>query len=362
MVKLLVVEDNENVGRSICDIFDIIGYDVDYAHQGQEGWDKIQNMHPDVIISDIDMPIMDGYEFLKLVRNHQETEAIPFIFLTGRAEREKMRRGMTMGADDFVTKPFSVSEIVASVDAILKKQKTILDRHETTLSLLRKNISYSLPHEMRTPLQSILGYASLMQLEYENLPPDEIKLMSDMIFKAGSRLERLTQNALTYAQIELISTDKKQQKALRNNILPHADVLITEVAQAIAAKWGRTGDLRLQLENVVLRISQENLTGIITELLDNAFKFSEASTSVEIRVKKLDDNFVIQIRDYGRGMTSEQVDLIGPYMQFNRVLYEQQGCGLGLTIAKRLVELHEGTFDVRSVVDEGTLIIIKLKN
>ena len=299
--------------------------------------------------------------FLKHVRGSYTTETIPFIFLTARSEREELRQGMILGADDFVTKPFSAKEIVQSVESVLNKHTKINEKHESTITILRKNISYALPHELRTPLQSILGYSELMALDYDTLTPEDIAMMSKMVFKAGSRLQRLAENTLAYAQIELISSDPIQQRQLRNNILPDTADVIDLSATTIAQKYDRIDDLKLQLANKVLRISNENMTRIIEELIDNAFKFSDESTTVTVKSMDCDTSYKILIQDNGRGMSADHIDQIGAYMQFDRLLYEQQGSGLGLIIAKRLVELHKGTFHIRSKPNDGTLITIEFK-
>lgn len=360
MQKILIVEDNPSVAHSIYDIFETMGYDVRLAHEGGAGWQHVQSDIPDVIISDIEMPGMDGYEFLRQIRACDKTQTTPFIFLTARAERDHMRHGMTLGADDFITKPFTAKDIVASVESVLNKHQKINNKHQTTLSLLRKNISYTLPHELRTPLMAIMGYAELLGMDADTLSRQEIKLMSDMIIKGGQRLQRLIENTVAFAQLEIIAFDEKGQEQLRNHLLPNVGSHIRVCAEELAEKWQRSNDLRLKLEDGVIRMSVENLKRIMEELVDNAFKFSDRSSPITIRTMQRDDCYMIVVHDKGRGMSREQLENIGPYIQFERALYEQQGAGLGLAIAKRLVELHQGAFHIRSMPGEGTLVTIKL--
>lgn len=359
MTKILVVEDDASLAQSIADIFEVVGYEVQLAYSGHDGLQKIQADTFDIIVSDIQMPGMNGYEFLQAVRNQKATETMPFVFLTAQSEREHLRQGMVLGADDFVPKPFSVKELVESVEATLNKYQKIYAKHESTISSLRNNITYALPHELRTPLQSILGFAELMNMDYQHLSPNEIEMMSAMILKSGVRLQRTVENTLAYAQIEMVSSDPEKQRLLRNNILPDTVCVIEDSIATIAEKWDRKADIRLQLENQVLRISKENLSRIIEELVDNALKFSDDATPVTIKTINNENNYKILIHDKGRGMSPDQIKQVGAYMQFERVLYEQQGSGLGLTIAKRLVELHNGSFHIRSIQGEGTLITIK---
>jgi len=360
MKTVLVVEDNVEVAQYICDIFDVAGYGVKVAYDGVEGWREILHQQPDIVVSDVDMPEMDGYELLTLVRQTTATETLPFIMLTARAERDNMRQGMTLGADDYVTKPFAANEILSSVETMLGKQEKHKKKQETTLRLLRKNITHSLPHELRTPLQSILGYSNLMQMDYQNIKPDDVKMMADMIFDSGMRLQRLAENMLAYAQIELIASSKEQQEQLRNNILRDPANIIEKTAEKIAEQYNRLQDMTLDLDHKVLRISSENLTKIIEEVLDNAFKFSECESPVIVRTAALESHYVISIVDSGRGMTRKQIDMVGAYMQFDRVVYEQQGMGMGLIIAKRLAELHGGHLTIDSQPDHGTEVVIEL--
>lgn len=362
MRRVLLVEDNVEVAQYIGDIFEISGYHVRIAYDGNEGWEEIQHHMPDVVVSDVNMPGMDGYELLNRIRHYNATETLPCILLTARAERENIRQGMTSGADDYITKPFSAKEIVESVEAVLQKQARLVQKQETTLKLLRKNISYALPHELRTPLQGILGYANLMQMDYNNMQGEQIKRMSGAILKSGNRLQRVLENALAYAQLEVIATDPQQQKQLRNNILPRPATVIEDTTVNIAAKHSRLGDLQLDLDERAIRISVENFQRIIEELVDNAFKFSKPGQPVTIRACVRDTQYIIDITDHGRGMSAEEVNRIGAYMQFDRVLYEQQGLGMGLTIAQRLVELHAGDFEIDSMPKQGTAIRIVFKS
>ncbi|MEP6985829.1 MAG: ATP-binding protein, partial [Chloroflexota bacterium] len=129
------------------------------------------------------------------------------------------------------------------------------------------------------------------------------------------------------------------------------------LAKEKAKEYKRQGDLTLELYyGPVFRISQADFSKIIEELLDNAFKFSETGTKVLLRSTQEGENFALHIRDYGRGMSGEQIKNLGTYMQFERTLYEQQGLGMGFTIAKRLVDLHGGRMKVKSDPQHGTLV------
>ena len=230
-------------------------------------------------------------------------------------------------------------------------------KYEVSLNELRKNIIYALPHELRTPLVSILGFAEIIKMDAHTAEQENTRQMADHILVSGKRLHRLIENYLVYAQIQLMSADPSQLKALRNHSITNPMTIAMTLAKQKAEEYKRQGDLTLELYyGPVFRISEADFSKIIEELLDNAFKFSETGTKVLLRSTQEGENFALHIRDYGRGMSGEQIKNLGTYMQFERTLYEQQGLGMGFTIAKRLVDLHGGRMKVKSDPQHGTLV------
>jgi two-component system sensor histidine kinase/response regulator len=268
---------------------------------------------------------------------------------------------MELGADDYITKPFAPVELVKSVRTQLDKQATIAHKFESTLSALRTNIAYALPHELKTPLIGIEGYGRLLMMDYDKLKPEQLLEYATWIVKSSERLQRVIENCLVYAQIELIAADPAQLVALRNHNLANPAAIIAEAAHQSAELAARAADLKLDLSGTEpLQISEENLKKIVRELVNNAFKFSEKGKPVTVSGTTADGKFVVRVRDLGRGMSAEHIQSIGAYMQFERALYEQQGLGLGFVIARRLVELHGGTIHVWSIPSQGTEVSVRL--
>jgi CRP-like cAMP-binding protein/DNA-binding NarL/FixJ family response regulator len=125
MKKLLLIEDNKDVRENITEILELAGYDVSAAENGKVGVELAITQIPDLIICDIMMPVLDGYGALHLLNKNEKTASIPFIFLTAKAERTDMRRGMEMGADDYITKPFDDIELLNAVESRLKKAEAM---------------------------------------------------------------------------------------------------------------------------------------------------------------------------------------------------------------------------------------------
>jgi len=271
-----------------------------------------------------------------------------------------MRHGMELGADDYLPKPFTTDALYAAVDARLKKAQTVRDEAERKLAHLRDNISLMLPHELRTPLNGILAYGEILAADATKLKPAEIAEMGHVVHQSGKRLERLIENFLIYAQLELVAADPKNVNALRTGRTEHPAALIERHATAQAAFMNRSGDLSFALTDVPLPMAEEYLSKIVDELAQNAFKFSDSGTPVRLMLADAFNGVTLSVSDQGHGFSTEQITRVGAYMQFDRKMQEQQGLGLGLAITKRLVALHGGTLSIVSEPNAGAVISAKL--
>ncbi len=360
MKKILVIDDEEWLREMIHLALKQKGFDVVEAINGADGIEKARQELPDLILCDINMEKVDGYLTLASLRNEAPTAAIPFILMTGLADNAGMRHGMELGADDYLAKPFTTDALYAAVEARLKKAQTVRDEAERKLASLRDNISLMMPHEMRTPLNGIISNAELLAQSAATLKTPEIAEIGQEIHSSSLRLERLIENFLIYAQLELIAADPQNVNALRIGKTEHSNTLIREHATAQAQQANRLNDLVLQISDISMPMAAEYLAKVIDELVQNALKFSEPGTPVRVTSIEAFNSIVISVSDQGRGFSTEQIARIGAYMQFERTMHEQQGLGLGLTIVKRLVQLHGGSLSIEGKKGEGATIVAKL--
>jgi signal transduction histidine kinase len=267
---------------------------------------------------------------------------------------------MKLGADDYIAKPFTLSELQEAIAARLEKQTILEAKSQKKLEELRSSIALSLPHEMRTPLNAILGFSQILSDESESLEPQEIRKMSQKIYKSGERLHRLMQNFLLYAELELIAIAPERIKALRSSRISSASSAIAQIVVRQAKQVNRETDVQLDLQDSSLQIAKVRLEKIIEELIDNAFKYSPANTPVRVVGAASEQTFTLSVTDCGRGMTAAQIAEIGAYRQFERKLYEQQGTGMGLSITKRLVQLLGGELTIESTPGQQTTVRVVL--
>jgi len=359
--KILVIDDEEWLREMVHLALTQKGYDVIEAANGAIGIEVARKELPDLILCDVNMEKVDGYLALSSLRNEPTTASIPFILMTGLADNAGMRHGMELGADDYLPKPFTIDALYAAVEARLRKVQAVRQEAEKKLADLRDNISLMLPHELRTPLNGILAYGEILAADAASLPTHEVAEMGQVIRDSGKRLERLIENFLIYAQIELLGTDPQKLLALRKKQTAAPAKLIEKHAREQAQAAHRPGDLVFELAEMTVPISEDYLAKIVDELVHNAFKFSQAGTKVQVSLADSQNAVTLTVSDQGRGFSTEHITKVGAYMQFDRKMQEQQGQGLGLTIAKRLTELHRGTLAIQSQRGGGTTnVIVKL--
>lgn len=366
MKNLLLIENDDATINQILSILSKKEYSIDIVDNIFKGYKQTLKSLPDLIICSRTIYDRDSYYFEEseiFNRLSEETYAsnIPFIYIIDN-KTPKKKGGVSTGFDFYIKKPFTKTELIKVIELSLAKYHTVKKRSEQQLNELRGSISFSLPHEFFTPLNGILGFSEILTKEFDNLSRSEIMDMLKYINKDAIRLKKLTENILGFTQLEIIGKTPERLEALRKSNFINPRELIFNTAHQIAKDYLREVDLILETEDAFIRISEEYLKKVLSEIIDNAFKFSKKGTYVNVSILKIAKYVKITISDNGIGMTPEQISSIGAYMQFNRKQQDQQGPGLGLIIAKKITELHGGDFIIESSLQEGTRIEIIFYN
>lgn len=360
MAKILMIEDNEEILEEVLTWLSLEEYEAIGATNGQQGIDLALQQHPDLILSDIMMPEKDGHRVLLELRTHPTTALTPFIFTTAKQAKIDIRYGMEMGADDYITKPFGREELLAAVRSRLARSQRAIQEREQRIGELRDSLLYRLPHELRTPLVGILGIGELLSQDAHSVTAAEIIEYADIIKSSGQQLYRLVENHLLYAQFESRESNPIEAPYAGQNELTSVATVIRETAGRLLADYHRQATLVLDLQMGIARLPQTDLTKIVYELVDNACKFSAPSTLVTLVGRVEAGHYYLAVHDQGRGIASENLEKIAPFVQFDRARYEQPGSGLGLVITKRLVALAGGTFQLASTLGVGTVVTVTL--
>ncbi len=361
MAKILVIEDAHYLAQGIARILELEGHEALVATTGRQGIELALSHKPDLILCDIALPEIDGVGVLQVIRRTEELASVPFIFLTARPTIPPTQVELGIQPDEYLTKPVTAQTLLAAIQRQLERT-TSQAEYKQRLSELEQSFTYALPHEFRTALNGILGAATHLQIFADKLTPDELRELSKDIRTSARRLLRLTENFLLYTRTDFLAKAPELLEQLRQFLTEEPSVVLQDIAVMKGEEYGRTADLRCTLAamNLQLPMPTEHFAKIAEELLDNAFKFSPPGSPILIRTWRTEDTFWVEIRDHGPGIPPELPERIRAYYQPGRLLYEQQGIGLGLTLAKRLVTLYGGSFSIENHPAGGTRVVFGL--
>ncbi|NOS70762.1 MAG: hybrid sensor histidine kinase/response regulator [Verrucomicrobia bacterium] len=362
MKRILVIDDEVWLREMVHMALSQRGYKVIEAANGAVGVEAAARDIPDLILCDVNMDKMDGYATLSALQSKPNTRHIPFILMTGLAGPDGMRQGMELGADDYLPKPFTLERLYAAVDTRIKKAEEVQNTIRGKLDALRDSISLALPHEFKTPLNGILAFGQILAADPGSLQPEEIAEMGQTIYESGRRLERLVENFVINSQLEIMAADNSYAVTLqaKQTEARAAAAVIERATRIEASDARRAGDLVLNLASCAVPMYEDYLKKIVAEITQNAFKFSKSGTAVTVDLQEDSDMVTLTVGDAGAGFSTEKMREIGAYMQFDRKRNEQQGMGLGLSIVKRLTELHGGKLEIQSEPGRGSRVSIRL--
>jgi signal transduction histidine kinase len=359
--QILIVEDDLAMSSGIRDVLEMNGYRVQMAENGVEGLKTLEIFRPDLIISDIMMPEMDGFEFLEHVRRQPRWAAVPFIFLTAKGQRPDIRAGKQLGADDYLVKSVDLEDLLVVVRAKLDRALIIQQQSRREMDDLKRNLLNMHSHEFRTPLTYITGYVDLIQ-DGEWSAEDLQKFLGRI--KGGSnRLNRLVEDFLLLVRFE--TDDARQAYLMDKGPFNNWTSLVTRVFDLLhETAAARQITLRHEIEsNLPLVEAHEGyLENAIMRLVDNGIKFSKPMGGhVWVKVAVDGERVRCAVQDDGMGIPAAEVEkMFDRFHQINRQRIEQQGAGIGLAIVKNIADLHHGAVGCTSTEGAGSEFTIWL--
>ncbi len=360
---ILVLEDDKPLLEGIRDMLELQGYHILTAGNGVEGLRVLESSPkpPDLIVSDIMMPEMDGYQFLAAVQGNPKWVDIPFIFLSAKGEKEDVREGRTLGADDYVIKPFEADDLVVRIASKLRRSRQLRQTHESRVVDIKRRILSVLHHEFRTPLTYIVAYSDLLNSDLSSMSLDDIKRFLNGVSSGAQRLRRLVENCILLVELE--TGEAAATFAWRKRPIANVESMFRCAQESVRHALESTGVTL----NVVLPSDLPTLVGdaeylkiMLACLLDNAAKFSNKPNAVVTLSASHDERYVyFHVADNGRGIPPEELsNIFELFYQIDRQRFEDQGTGSGLAIVKRIVELHNGTINVQSQPGQGATFTV----
>lgn len=364
--RLLVVEDDVHLLQGIRDILEIEGYEVMTASSGVEGLDILNDLPapPDLIISDIMMPRMDGYQFFEAVRASEAWVSIPFVFLTAKGEKHDVRLGKRLGADDYVIKPMDPEDLLVIVESKLRRHRQLATTYEGQVTDVKRKILTILNHEFRTPLTYMVAYSDMLNTDADSLTSDELRVFLRGVNSGADRFRRLVENFI--ALVELETGEAAQNYNWRAQPITQLQPVVNEVletSRTLAEEKGVALESDVPESVPEFKGDFDYLRAALLQLVDNAIKFSDKPNStVLIRVTSDPEHVYIAVQDSGRGIEEQYLpEIWEPFIQIKRDQYEDQGAGSGLPIVKGIMDLHGGEVLVESAFGKGSTFTLALK-
>jgi signal transduction histidine kinase len=362
--RILLADDNADMRSYIVELLrkSGFGWNVRAVSNGVLALEAARGELPDIVVSDIMMPEMDGYQLVKEIRADPGLRAIPVILLSARAGESSQLEGLERGADDYVVKPFSARELVARVRTHLAlrntREKLLGELAEKNLLLEAANkdleaFSYSVAHDLRNPLKTVRGFSNLLLEEFGAGLPEDAREYATRIDKAGTRMESLVQGLLQLSKIG--RSDLKRRAVDVSKLVADIVAEFTEREPERPIRLAIAPNLTAFADDALLAVALENL-------ISNAWKFTRHAVDAEIRIDADDHGgeTVFCVSDNGAGFDmSKAARLFDPFQRLHSA-DQFEGIGIGLATVQRVIGRHGGRIWAESAVGEGTTFYFTL--
>lgn len=345
--KVLVVDDNEQNTELLASKLETDGYETDTACDGPEALEKVERFTPDLILLDIMMPKMDGYEVCRRLKADEKTRHIPVIMVTARGEVEDKILGLDTGAEDYICKPCSLAEISARVRSILHTRELQIRLGEMEKLAALGQMVDGIAHEVRNPLMVIGGMARHIK---EKVTDEQVHGHINLIIREVERLERMVERIDEYKRSQ-VSILKKEDI---NEVIKE---IVNEIEEDAVSRKEIGIKLALMQKPPLLLIDKANFKKAVLNILQNSVDAIDKKGRIEILTASSKDGYIeIAIKDTGCGINAKELkDVFNPFYTS-----KMAGAGLGLTIAHKIIRDHKGDVTIESQEGKGTVVSIKL--
>ncbi|MDA0709217.1 MAG: response regulator [bacterium] len=375
-IKVLIAEDSASQAEVLRRQLVQEGYQVIVTRNGADALQRTFAEEPDIVLLDIVMPQMDGYEVCRKIKSHHKLQFTPVVLVTILDDSDCKIKGIEAGADDFLNKPVDYAELTARVKSLLRVKSLYVESQERyeELAVLHREMRGKnrileqlneqknqflgmAAHDLRNPLNALLTYSNFLYDEVaDKLTKEQVAFIIQMQESSQFMLKLVT-DLLDISQIEAGKLDLNLASASLQNIVQRNVALNRVLADqkdiSIACK---TADLPVML------LDAQKLEQVLNNLITNAVKFSFPKTSIEVELMQGGDRALILVRDSGQGIPEdEQENLFKPFQRTSvQSTAGEKSTGLGLMIVRKIVEGHEGKIWVESTVGKGSTFYVSL--
>ncbi|GHB35354.1 ATP-binding response regulator [Mongoliitalea lutea] len=324
--RILLAEDEAELRENVAEILELSGYHVVSVKNGLEALAVLESDVFDVVISDIMMPEIDGFELLKAFRKKEYLLETPFIFLTAKMDQADQRKGMESGAEDYLVKPVKARDLIAAIDIALKKRETRNRLKFAELKQLFGKQRKVFFHEMNTPLAGVIASLELLKAYGSTIAPEDFDLFINQALDASKRLDASLKMLKKYQTLDFIQITPINIASIGDFLKDHISKKIDYQGVCVEIK-----------HDFSISFTEEHFKEIVDQLLKNASSFVSDEKPVSIII----DFPTLTIINNQNLFSSSQEIKAEPFQQFKRDVFEQQGFGLGMFIAQELAEKND---------------------
>ncbi len=375
--SILVIEDTPATLSVLFNLLDSAGFEVLVALNGENALGVAKEGQPDLILLDVLLAGIDGFETCRRLKASDVTGDIPIIFMTALTKTGDKVKGFELGAVDYITKPFEPEEVLMRIKTHLTIQELQHDlqvkneelsaslERERELNQLKSRFISIASHEFRTPLSTILFSKDLLKRYSQKLHQTEAAGMPDMADDIDEQLDSITQavKQMTATLDEVLTITKSEAEKVAFAPIP---LNVSQLCREIVGKWdamstaAHTVIFKNSGQPVETWIDPKLFENIVSNLLSNAIKYSPQGGDVLCELACTAEELTLVVRDEGIGIAPEDQQYL--FEAFHRGINAAniQGTGLGMSIVKQFVELHDGTITVDSAIKHGTTFTIRI--
>jgi two-component system, sensor histidine kinase and response regulator len=354
--KILLVDDDRLNLRILSNILKSEGYALASAASGEEALELYETFKPDLVLLDVVMPGIDGFETCRRIRASHQDNSAPVIFITAKSESDDVVEGLSAGGVDYLPKPFRPKEALARIRThmqlkiLLEQQKNLVDQLSNANSAKNKFLGMA-AHDLRNPLASIRGLAEFLQEGIVgNLTADQLDLVKS-IHEASQGMLDMVNELLDLATIEAgelqVHPERKNLVEVIEKAVYHSNIQ--------AAKKGTKIFFRPDYALVELMIDSAKMKQVLDNLLSNAVKYSPPGSSVQVQLAPMGNTWTFSVIDQGPGIPTGEMDRL--FKDFSRLSVKPTGgeksTGLGLAICRKIVESHQGSVSAENIPGGG---------
>ena len=360
-IKILVAEDSPSQALSLRYLLEKQGYQVEVANNGKAALELIRQKKPDLVLLDVVMPELDGFDVCRILKKDEQFKLIPVVLVTALNDHESKITGLMSGADEFLSKPVDMAELKARIRSLLN-QKLLTDELQNTndrlirLDKLKEDLMHMIVHDLRNPLTSIYSTSQILQ-EGEIWDKDKLLKFFATIFQCSQRMLTMINSLLDIAKME---ANQMQLNITRCNVVN----ISREVGQELMALLEQK-DLDYKVNctgNAEIDCDCELLRRIIVNIVGNGIKFSAQGKSININIFCTEEKMRMEIADQGFGIPTEYHNKI--FDKFGQVDgskdHKIYSTGLGLAFCRMAVEAQGGKIGVKSEIGQGSTFWFEL--